>query len=147
VTSDAQLSAAIAARGAHGVVDAGDLNAALGRACRFAMESGAREIIVLPSDLPFLSADDIGALVFALPPSPGVVIAPDVAERATNALGLSPPDSDFFRFGPESFAAHQHAARQRHAVLAIVRRPGLAFDLDTPDDYREFLKRTGAPAA
>ena len=31
-------------------------------------------------------------------------------------------------------------------TIEIVRRPGLAFDLDTPEDYQEFLARTGAPA-
>ena len=81
-----------------------------------------------------------------LPPAPGLVIAPDASEQATNALVLSPPDPDFFHFGPSSFAAHLHAARERGMTIEIVRRPGLAFDLDTPEDYREFLKRTGAPA-
>jgi 2-phospho-L-lactate guanylyltransferase len=147
VTSDAGLSAAIEARGAYGVIDPGELNAALGRACRFAMERGAPAIMVLPSDLPFLSEDDITALVSALAPAPSVVIAPDAAEQATNALVLSPPDSDFFRFGPSSFAAHAAAAHAGNATIEIVRRLGLAFDLDTPEDYREFLKRTGAPAA
>ncbi len=147
VTSDAGLSATVESRGACGVVDPGELNAALGRACQFAMERGAPAIMVLPSDLPFLSADDIAALASALAPAPSVVIAPDAAEQATNALVLSPPDPDFFRFGPSSFAAHVAAARAGNATIEIVRRPGLAFDLDTPEDYREFLKRTGAPAA
>ena len=69
-----------------------------------------------------------------LPPAPSVVIAPDASEQATNALVLSPPDPDFFRFGPSSFAAHLQAARARGATIETVRRPGLAFDLDTPDD-------------
>jgi 2-phospho-L-lactate/phosphoenolpyruvate guanylyltransferase len=142
VTPDTALSAAIEARGAHGVISAGDLNAALGDACRFATSHGAQAVLVLPSDLPYLSKDDIAALVSALPPAPGVVIAPDTAEQATNALALSPPDPDFFRFGPASFAAHAEYARAKGATIEIVRQPGLAFDLDTPDDYRAFVART-----
>jgi 2-phospho-L-lactate/phosphoenolpyruvate guanylyltransferase len=142
VTPDAALSAAIEARAAHGVVSGGDLNAALGDACRFTTSHGAQAIMVLPSDLPYLSKDNISALVSALPPAPGVVIAPDAAEQATNALALSPPDPDFFRFGPSSFAAHVEYARVQGATIEIVRQPGLAFDLDTPDDYRSFVARS-----
>ena len=90
--------------------------------------------------------DDIAALAAALPPAPGVVIAPDAADQATNALVLSPPDPDFFRFGPSSFAAHLEAARERGATVEIVRRPGLAFDLDTPEDYRAFVRRVSEHA-
>jgi 2-phospho-L-lactate/phosphoenolpyruvate guanylyltransferase len=146
VTSDSALSASVDARGAHGIVDMGDLNTALGKACRFVADRGAQAIMVLPSDLPFVSKDDIAALASAVPPAPNLVIAPDASEQATNALVLSPPDPDFFHFGPSSFAAHLHAARERGMTIEIVRRPGLAFDLDTPEDYQEFLARTGAPA-
>ena len=79
VTSDSALSASVDARGAHGIVDMGDLNAALGKACRFVAGRGAQAIMVLPSDLPFVSKDDIAALASALPPAPGVVIAPDAS--------------------------------------------------------------------
>lgn len=141
VTSDSELAATVAGRGAHGVVDAGDLNAALGQVCRIVIARGAKAVLVLPSDLPFLAKDDIAALTSALAPAPGVVIAPDASDQATNALALAPPDPDFFRFGPSSFAAHQQAAHARGAAIGIVRRPGLAFDLDTPDDYRAFVSR------
>jgi 2-phospho-L-lactate guanylyltransferase len=141
VTSDAELSATIDARGAHGVVDADDLNAALGKACRFITARGAKAIMVLPSDLPFLCEDDIATLASAVAPAPSLVIAPDSSEQATNALVLSPPDPDFFRFGPSSFAAHLRAARERGATIETVRRPGVAFDLDTPEDYRAFVSR------
>jgi 2-phospho-L-lactate/phosphoenolpyruvate guanylyltransferase len=146
VTSGAELAATIDARGAHGIVSEQDLNAALGYACRMAAARGAQAIVVLPSDLPFVSQDDIAALAAALPPAPGVVVAPDAADQATNALVLSPPDPDFFRFGPSSFAAHLEAARERGATAAIVRRPGLAFDLDTPEDYRAFVRRVSEHA-
>lgn len=147
VTSDPSLAADIERRGAHGVVSTGDLNPALADACGFAMENGAQGIMVLPSDLPFIAVQDIAALAAALPRAPAVVIAPDAAEQATNALALAPPDPDFFRFGAASFAAHLAAARERGATVEIVRRGGLAFDLDTPDDYRAYLKRLAEQAS
>jgi 2-phospho-L-lactate/phosphoenolpyruvate guanylyltransferase len=147
VTADDELSARVSERGAHAVVEhaAGGLNAALGQACRYAAARGASEVMVLPSDLPFVTAGDIDALTLALGFAPSCVIAPDASNQATNALALSPPDPDFFRFGSSSFAAHLQAARASGAAIEIVRRPGLAFDLDTPEDYLAFTRRT-APA-
>ena len=145
VTPDAELADTAIGRGGHGVIDTGELNAALGHACREAVALGASAILALPSDLPFLAAEDLAALRTALPPAPGIVIAPDRSGQATNALLLSPPIPDFFRFGPSSFTAHVQAARTCGAAVEIMRRPGLAFDLDTPEDYRDYLARMPAP--
>ncbi len=78
---------------------------------------------------------------------PCCVIAPDASGQATNALVLAPPDPDFFRFGPSSFAAHHDAAAARGVQFEIVRRPGLAFDLDTPEDYRTYRSSVAAVAS
>jgi 2-phospho-L-lactate guanylyltransferase len=82
----------------------------------------------------------VRALVAALGSGPRCVIAPDEQEQGTNALALAPPDPGFFRFGPDSFQAHLEAAKALGAKPHILRRPGLANDLDTPDDYRRFTK-------
>lgn len=149
VTADTVLLTLMRGLGVQALEEPGDgLNAALGLACRFTTERGARAIAVLPSDLPTISADDVAALLAALSDAPACVIAPDDQEEGTNALALSPPAADFFRFGPQSFQAHLTEARTRGLALHILRRPGLARDLDTPDDYRQFAKQqlTGAMA-
>jgi 2-phospho-L-lactate guanylyltransferase len=151
VTTDALLLAMMRGLGVHGLDEAGGgLNAALGLACRYAAERGARAIAMLPSDLPTVTAADAAALPAALSGAPGCVIAPDDQEEGTNALALAPPAADFFRFGPDSFQAHLAEARARGMALKILRRPGLAYDLDTPESYREFAKlqltASGAPA-
>jgi 2-phospho-L-lactate guanylyltransferase len=106
--------------------------------------------MVLSSDLPLVTADDIAAMTSALGETPSCVIAPDDQEEGTNALALSPPDADFFRFGADSFQAHLAAARACKRKVRILRRPGLAHDLDTPDGYRRYatgqLAPSGAPA-
>ncbi|MCA1666730.1 MAG: 2-phospho-L-lactate guanylyltransferase, partial [Thermomicrobia bacterium] len=71
------------------------------------------------------------------PPSPSAVLAPDYTGSGTNALLLAPPDALPFRFGPNSFARHVAAAEQRSVPYAIARAPGIAGDVDTPDDVRE----------
>jgi 2-phospho-L-lactate guanylyltransferase len=97
-------------------------------------------VVVLPSDLPRVTAEDVKALVASLGPGPGCVIAPDQQEQGTNALALAPPEADFFRFGPDSFQAHLEAAKARSLKMRILRRPCLAQDLDTPEEYRRYAK-------
>jgi len=149
VTADPLLLPLMRGQGLHALDDAaGGLNAALGLACRHASSRGARAIAVLPSDLPSITADDVNALVANLKPTSCCVIAPDGQEEGTNALALMPPAPDFFRFGPDSFQAHLEQARTRGMTVRVVRRPGLAHDLDTPDEYRRYAKEraTGAMA-
>jgi 2-phospho-L-lactate/phosphoenolpyruvate guanylyltransferase len=151
VTTDPLVLAMMRGLGVHGLEETGSgLNAALGLACRYAAERGADAIAVLPGDLPTVTAADVTALVSALSDARSCVIAPDDQEEGTNALALAPPAADFFRFGPQSFQAHLAEARARGLPLRIVRRPGLAHDLDTPESYRQFAKlqptASGAPA-
>jgi 2-phospho-L-lactate guanylyltransferase len=151
VTADALLLAMMRGLGVHALEEpGGGLNAALGLACQYAADRGARTVAVLPSDLPTVTTADVAALPAALSGAPGCVIAPDDQEEGTNALALAPPAADFFRFGPDSFQAHLAEARARGMTLRILRRPGLACDLDTPESYRQFAKlqltTSGAPA-
>jgi 2-phospho-L-lactate guanylyltransferase len=147
VTADPLLLPLMRGQGLHALEDSGGgLNAALGLACRYATARGARGIAVLPSDLPGIVADDIKALVAGLAAAPCCVIAPDEQEEGTNALALMPPAPDFFRFGRNSFQAHLELARTRGITTRILRRPGLAHDLDTPDEYRRYAKDRAAGA-
>jgi 2-phospho-L-lactate guanylyltransferase len=116
------------------------LNAALAQAVEVAAKLGAAEILIVSVDLPFLEAADLEAMV----PGHGVAIAPDRRGTGTNALYLSRPGLIDFAYGERSFAAHVAAAAAAGTPAAIVRRPGLAFDVDTPDDYREWLTLRGA---
>jgi 2-phospho-L-lactate guanylyltransferase len=49
-----------------------------------------------------------------------------------------------FHFGPDSLAAHRAAAERTGARLTVVRRPGIAFDVDTPKDLAAWLGRDHA---
>lgn len=114
------------------------LNAALRQAQHAAMEGGAAGLLMLPSDLPTVTSEDIDALGAA---SAGgdVVIAPDQASEGTNALLLTPPSALEPRFGIGSFAEHQRQAWAASVRLRVVERPGLALDLDTPADVQRLL--------
>lgn len=91
-------------------------------------ELGPGPVLIVNSDLPSVTADDLRALRDAIPES-GLAIAP-ARDGTTNALGLS--DTTLFAplYGPGS------AARFRaHAERAVdVERAGLRDDVDTPAD-------------
>lgn len=147
VSADRRVLAAAEALGAHalGETEGDGLNAALERATRFAVTLGADAILVLPIDLPLVTAEDLLALASAGAP---VAIAPDRRGAGTNALYLSPPGAIGFSFGEDSFTAHLAAARAAGLDAAIVRRANLAFDVDTPDDYRAWsVGGTATPVA
>jgi 2-phospho-L-lactate/phosphoenolpyruvate guanylyltransferase len=125
------------------------LNSGLEEARRLALDEGVGVLAVLHGDLPMLRSEDIGALLSAVPRPSGVAIAPDRAGSGTNGLAMRPASVIPFRFGAGSFTAHAAATRDAGARLAVVKRPGLAFDLDTPDDLTSWLAvaRTAGDAA
>ena len=141
ISPSADLDDLVQGSGAHLLVQRGmGLNAGLEQARDVAIEAGVETLVVLHGDLPELDVADVQALEAAVPLGGGVAIAPDRAGSGTNGLALRPPHAIPFRFGAGSFAAHREAAESSGTKFAIVRRPGLAFDLDTPDDLDEWLR-------
>ena len=73
-------------------------------------------------------------------------IAPDEAGTGTNALYVRPPDLLAFAYGEGSCLRHIEQARARGVRVDRVVRPGLGFDLDTPDDLQRYeQRRIGRP--
>ena len=141
ITPAAELEPIVAEAGARLAVQRGmGLNAGLDQAREAAEADGVDRLVVLHGDLPNLAADDVQALVAAASGEPSVAIAPDRLGTGTNGLGLAPPGIIGFRFGAGSFAAHVADARAAGVEPSIVARPGLAFDLDTPQDLARWLE-------
>lgn len=110
-----------------------DLNRALEQGRQQAVAWGAEAILVLPADLPLLTAEDIRRLYLAATAADGVVIAPST-DGGTNALLLRPANAIHFAFGPHSFAAHQALAHQAGLPCLRFQSPTLSFDVDWPTD-------------
>jgi 2-phospho-L-lactate/phosphoenolpyruvate guanylyltransferase len=91
-------------------------------------EIGPGPVLIVNSDLPSVTADDLHALHDAIPER-GIAIAP-ARDGTTNALGLS--DTALFAplYGPGS--AERFRAHAEHAVDVL--RAGLRDDVDTPAD-------------
>ncbi len=136
VSSDAQVRSLARARGAVYIEDppAGGLNQALERARQTALDQHATRLLVLPADLPRLTAEAITSLASLGNGAPSVVLAPDRHGSGTNALLLTPPGLIEYAFGPLSFMRHLQLAEAAGIQPQICRSPAFALDLDLPED-------------
>ncbi len=133
VTDDALAAAVANACGARSVSDGGlEWNAGLRHALGLLRPAPAG-VLFLAADLPTVVAADIDAMIDACP-ARGVAIG-RAHDEGTNALALRPPGAIVPAFGsPRSSAVHAALARGAGVESVLVDRPGLALDLDTPDD-------------
>jgi 2-phospho-L-lactate guanylyltransferase len=116
------------------LADSGEcLNSALTQAHRVLREFGCREVVILPADLPTITAAEIDALVRAGRRG-GFAIAPDAAGVGTNALCLVAAHPFRFQFGLGSQRLHIEEAQRSGLSPQVVRLPGLEFDVDSPAD-------------
>jgi 2-phospho-L-lactate/phosphoenolpyruvate guanylyltransferase len=115
------------------------LNGAIDAGREWARTLGATAIVSLFADLPLLGPADIRGLTGR--PEP-VVLGPDRRGEGTNALllRLTGRGPEFrFAFGERSLVRHLEEARRLGLDVAVHDAPGIGFDLDTPDDWADFL--------
>jgi 2-phospho-L-lactate guanylyltransferase len=106
-----------------------------------AMSEVVREPVaaVVAGDLPLLRSDEVAALVQATP-GRGLAIA-RARDGGTNAVAMRPPAVLGTHFGePGSAAVHEQAARTAGVDAHVIDLPGLAFDVDTPEDLDRLRK-------
>lgn len=112
------------------------LNEALEQATRVALANGISGVLILPADLPELTAHEVEQLLARGVESPCVVISPAQRDDGTNALLVNPAGLLHYAFGPSSFAEHTRRAELAGARVEILRSAGLAYDLDLPEDWQ-----------
>jgi 2-phospho-L-lactate guanylyltransferase len=111
-----------------------ELNTALQRATVVAQVYSTGAVLILPADLPLITAKDLRTLIERAGEPPAVVIAPDRHGTGTNALLISPSGLIEYDFGENSFQRHCQRAKEAGARLEIVNLPSLGLDLDLPED-------------
>jgi 2-phospho-L-lactate/phosphoenolpyruvate guanylyltransferase len=111
----------------------GGLNGSLSAAQMVLQEFGCQEVVVLPADLPHVTAGEIDSLVRAGRKG-GFAIAPDAAGVGTNALYFESSRAFRFRFGPDSKRLHLREALSLGLNPQVVQLAGLEFDVDSPAD-------------
>ena len=115
------------------------LNGAIAAARSLAVARGATAVLVVPADLPAVSAAALDGLLDAAAgagqqgASGLVVLVTDQHGSGTNALLLRPPGVIDPRFGAGSRALHRAAAAAAGATFVELQGP-LELDVDTTDD-------------
>jgi len=147
VTKDPEVAGLAHHHRAIGLVEhAPGLNAAILAARSLAVARGATAVLVLPADLPAISAAAIDAVVAAAAAQPApvgiVALVSDRHGRGTNALLTSPPAIVDPAFGEDSRAVHRAAAAAAGAAWLELGGP-LALDVDTPADLAVAVATVG----
>jgi 2-phospho-L-lactate guanylyltransferase len=111
-------------------------NTAAMRGIAYAVEHGARAVVVLSSDLPFVTKKSVRRLlaVGAGETGPVAVAVPAVGRGGTNALYMRPPGAINLHFGGDSLALFRHDAESKNVRFLIHHSTEMALDLDEPDD-------------
>ena len=122
-----------------------ELNAALRRASLFSGSFSTEGVLIVPADLPLLTADDVSDFLSRRSEPPVVVISPDRRGTGTNMLFVNPADLLTFAFGSDSFTRHTENAKAQGAELVIVENERIGLDLDIPADYDLLQSQSALP--
>jgi 2-phospho-L-lactate guanylyltransferase len=115
------------------------LNSAIEQAIGCIASAGGDGMLVVPADLPQLSAASIDQVVRLLDVPEAVALVQAHADGGTNLLACRPAGVIPPLFGPQSFWRHREAARHAGIRTSIVKNRELEQDIDRPDDLIAFL--------
>ena len=96
-------------------------------------------VLMLPGDLPSISAAAVDRLFSVSDANRNIVLVPDRHRLGTNALLCTPPQMIAPCFGERSFERHVAAAEAVGIDARILEIHELAFDLDSAEDL-EYLR-------
>ncbi len=141
VTSDHRARAVAESVGARTVPDHDPprgINAAVSRGIA-SLDSHSALVVV--SDLPLMTAADVDHLIGAAPDGDAVVLARSEDATGTNAMLLTPSSVIVPALGPGSLGEHLARAAAAGITADVVYHPGMALDVDTPEDLLELVRR------
>jgi 2-phospho-L-lactate guanylyltransferase len=93
--------------------------------------------LMIPGDVPRITADDVNALVTN---HEHVTLVPDSNGEGTNAVLTTPPDAISFQFGKGSLQLHLESASSAGLSPLILTNEHFAHDIDGPRDlYRALV--------
>lgn len=101
------------------------------------------DFMVIHGDLPLVLPADITRLILQhqCDGKPLLTLVPDRWNTGTNCLLSSSCNDIPVCFGKDSLSRHRQSAEQRGIPCKVKKVPSIMFDVDTPADLRELLRR------
>ena len=119
---------------------------AIERATRLCLERGMENTLVIPADIPLIQAWELEEIMKNAP-AEGSLLVPAADGRGTNAVFRRPANLFPLRFGNDSFQPHHAAAQATGKPCVVLNLPGIAADVDNPEDLRQLLALPGETRA
>lgn len=119
---------------------------AIEMATRICVERGVANTLVIPADIPLAQSWELEEILKQAP-AEGSVLVPAADGRGTNAAYRSPAALFPLRFGNDSFKPHHAAAQATGKPCVVLRLPGIAVDVDSPEDLQHLLSLPGETRA
>ncbi|MGA8502857.1 MAG: 2-phospho-L-lactate guanylyltransferase [Candidatus Sulfotelmatobacter sp.] len=116
--------------------------AAIEMATNICVARGIDSTLVIPADIPLIQASELEEILKRAPEE-GSVLAPAGDRRGTNAVFRRPADLFPLRFGNDSFKPHLAAAQATGKPCIVLQLPGIAVDVDNPEDLQRLLAHPG----
>jgi len=119
---------------------------AIEMATKVCVERGADSTLVIPADIPLIEAWEFEEIMKHAP-AEGCVLVPAGDGRGTNAAFRRPADLFPLRFGNDSFKPHHAAAQATGKICVVLQLPGIAVDVDNPEDLQQLISLPGETRA
>jgi 2-phospho-L-lactate guanylyltransferase len=116
--------------------------AAIAMATAWCEKHGYDTTVVVPGDIPLITAAELHQVLDAAPPE-GAVFVPAYDRRGSNCVLRRPASIIPLRFGNDSFLPHCEAMRKTGKPLVILEMPGIGLDIDQPHELDLLLRRPG----
>lgn len=122
--------------------DLNGVNNAIGLANRFIIDNEFSDSLIIPIDLPFLSAKDLHDVIKTSRKfEKGICIVPSKRFDGTNVLLRKPSLVIDTFYDNNSFYNHVKTAAENNVSIEIIKNENLMIDMDTVDDVMEILGR------
>jgi 2-phospho-L-lactate guanylyltransferase len=115
---------------------------AIEMATKICVERGEDSTLVIPADIPLIASWELEE-IYKNAPAVGSVLVPAGDGRGTNAALRRPAGLFPLRFGNDSFEPHHAVARATREPCAVLKLPGIAVDVDNPQDLLQLLSLPG----
>ena len=119
---------------------------AIEMATQVCVNRGADFTLVVPADIPLIQSGELEEILKQAP-TEGTVLAPAADGRGTNAAFRRPANLFPLRFGNDSFLPHRAAAQATGKPCVILNLPGIAVDVDSPEDLKAIIAMPGETRA